>query len=154
MESSLSTEEFEFVYVENEFARRRAVYLFVSTVFRTTGDEELHSFFDAGGELCRSLSPQTLAETLFTQFFREAAEPQGGDDGFLCGFHFCSCGIGVVFVAGEVKQAVDEIPENFPCGRFMVFGSLAKCGFRADHDFPVVEGDDVGGTFDGHEVTV
>ena len=48
-----------------------------------------------------------------------------GDDRFLRGFHGGAFGGILVFVSGEVEQAMDEVAEKFAGQRFPVFGGLA-----------------------------
>jgi len=80
--------------------------------------------------------------------------PESVDDRFLCSFHDGARCLVLIIVSCEVKQAVDEISEDFSDRWFSIFTGLSKGGFGADDDFAMVEGDDVCGTFDVHEIAV
>ena len=85
---------------------------------------------------------------------QDSAVQSCGDDGLLGGFHGGALVRIRVLVAGEMEQAVDEVAQNFAGERLVVFGGLALGDFGADDDLAVVEGDDVGGPFDVHEIAV
>ena len=80
--------------------------------------------------------------------------PEGGDDRFLDCQHFFALGGLLVIVAGEVKQAVDEVAEDFAGQGFGEFGGLADGHFRTYDNFAVMERDHVGGPLNVHELTV
>lgn len=52
----------------------------------------------------------------------------------------------MIVPAREMKETVDEIKGDFICGVEPMEGGLTRGGFKRDEDFPVVKGDDVGGS--------
>lgn len=59
---------------------------------------------------------------------------------------------GAVVEPIQVKQAVENVEGDFVIHRLPIFGGVPAGGFGADHDIAVVEGNDVRGPLDGHEL--
>jgi hypothetical protein len=65
----------------------------------------------------------------------------------LKGSHGGGFGGVMIVPARKMKETVDKIKGDFICGVEPMEGCLTRGGFKRDEDFPVVKGDDVGGSW-------
>ena len=51
----------------------------------------------------------------------------------------------MIIPASEMHETMDKVESNFVVDGLAMFAPLALGSIRADEDFPVMEGDDIGG---------
>jgi len=76
---------------------------------------------------------------------------QGGDELFLQAFHLRGAGARLVVEPLKMEEPVNNVETQLVPDGGSEFSGLSFCGFGADHDLTVLEGDDVGRTGLVHE---